>query len=144
VNLICKARRHVTLDGGQKEFLPALRSNLLLSACIAGSLIAAAASIAQNAAAPSSVFNQCEVCHSVDGINGTGPTLKGVVGRRSGTVPGFRYSRAMKSAGITWDEKSLDRYLADPQELVPGNVMPFSGIADSAQRAALIAYLKTI
>jgi cytochrome c len=144
VNLICKARRHVTLDGGQKEFLPTLRSNLLLSACIAGSLIAAAASIAQNAAAPSSVFNQCEVCHSVDGINGTGPTLKGVVGRRSGTVPGFRYSRAMKSAGITWDEKSLDRYLADPQELVPGNVMPFSGIADSAQRAALIAYLKTI
>ena len=144
MNLICKGRRHETLDGGQKEFLPTLSSNLLLSACIAGSLIAAVASIAQNAAAPSSLFNQCEVCHSVDGINGTGPTLKGVVGRRSGTVPGFRYSRAMKSAGITWDEKSLDRYLADPQELVPGNVMPFSGIADSAQRAALIAYLKTI
>ena len=144
MNLICKARRHETLDGGLKEFLPTLSSNLLLSACIAGSLIAAAASIAQNAAAPGSVFNQCEVCHSVDGINGTGPTLKGVVGRRSGTVPGFRYSRAMKSAGITWDEKSLDRYLADPQELVPGNVMPFSGIADSAQRAALVAYLKTI
>jgi cytochrome c len=144
VNLICKAPRHVTLDSRQKEFLPALRSNLLLSACIAGSLIAAAASIAQNAAAPSSLFNQCEVCHSVDGINGTGPTLKGVVGRQSGTVPGFRYSRAMKSAGITWDEKSLDRYLADPQELVPGNVMPFSGMADSAQRAALIAYLKTL
>jgi cytochrome c len=144
VSLICEARRHVTLDGRHKEFLPALGSNLLLSACLAGSLIAAAASIAQNAATPSSLFNQCEVCHSVDGINGTGPTLKGVVGRQSGTVPGFRYSRAMKSAGITWDDKSLDRYLADPQELVPGNVMPFSGIADSAQRAALIAYLKTI
>jgi cytochrome c len=144
VTLICKAQRHVTLDGRQEEFLPALRSILLLSACIAGSLIAAAASIARNAAAPSSLFNQCEVCHSVDGINGTGPTLKGVVGRQSGTVPGFRYSRAMKSAGITWDDKSLDRYLADPQELVPGNVMPFSGIADSAQRAALIAYLKTL
>jgi cytochrome c len=129
-----------------------LRPNLLARAFIAGSLIAAAASIAQNAAAPSTapstapnaVFSQCEVCHSVDGINGTGPTLKGVVGRQSGTVPGFRYSRAMKGAGIMWDDKSLDRYLSDPQELVPGNVMPFSGIADSAQRAAIIAYLKTI
>jgi cytochrome c len=129
-----------------------LRSNLLAGAFVAGSLIVAAASIAQNAAAPgtaagaapSAVFSQCEVCHSVDGVNGTGPTLKGVVGRQSGTVPGFRYSRAMKGAGIMWDDKSLDRYLSDPQELVPGNVMPFSGIADSAQRAAIIAYLKTI
>jgi cytochrome c len=121
----------------------ALRSNLLIGAWVVGSLIAAA-SIAQNTTVTGSVFGQCEVCHSVDGINGTGPTLKGVVGRQAGTVPGFRYSRAMKSAGITWDEKSLDRYLADPQEFVPGNVMPFSGIADSAQRAALIAYLKTI
>jgi cytochrome c len=121
----------------------AVRSNLLINACVAGSLIAAA-SMAQNTTATGSVFSQCEVCHSVDGINGTGPTLKGVIGRQSGTVPGFRYSRAMKNTGITWDEKSLDRYLADPQELVPGNVMPFSGIADSAQRAALIAYLKTI
>jgi cytochrome c len=120
-----------------------MRSNLLIGAWAAGSLIAAA-SIAQNTTATGSVFGQCEVCHSVDGINGTGPTLKGVVGRQSGTAPGFRYSRAMKNAGITWDEKSLDRYLADPQELVPGNVMPFSGMADSAQRAALIAYLKTI
>jgi cytochrome c len=119
-----------------------VRSNLLISACAVGSLMAAA-SIAQNTATVGA-FGQCEVCHSVNGINGTGPTLQGVVGRQSGTVPGFRYSRAMKSAGITWDDKSLDRYLADPQELVPGNVMPFSGIADSAQRAALIAYLKTI
>jgi cytochrome c len=125
-----------------------LRSDVLASAFVAASLITAAASIAQNAAAPSTapstVFSQCEVCHSVDGINGTGPTLKGVVGRQSGTVPGFRYSRAMKGAGITWDDKSLDQYLSDPQELVPGNVMPFSGIADRAQRAAIIAYLKTI
>jgi cytochrome c len=144
VSFIGKARRHVTPDSEHEEFPLAMRSNLLITALISGSLIAAAASIAQNSTAPSTAFNSCEVCHSVDGINGTGPTLKGVVGRQSGTVPGFRYSRAMKSAGITWDDKSLDRYLADPQELVPGNVMPFSGIVDGAQRAAIIAYLKTI
>jgi cytochrome c len=136
-------RSHLTPEGGHNVPVFALRFNLLIGAWAAGSLIAAA-SIAQNTTATGSVFGQCEVCHSVDGINGTGPTLKGVVGRQSGTAPGFRYSRAMKNAGITWDEKSLDRYLADPQELVPGNVMPFSGMADSAQRAALIAYLKTI
>jgi cytochrome c len=138
-----KTRSHLTPQSGHNVYVFAVRSNLLISACAVGSLLAAA-SIAQNTAAAVGVFGQCEVCHSVDGINGTGPTLKGVVGRQSGTVPGFRYSRAMKSAGITWDDKSLDRYLADPQEFVPGNVMPFSGIADSAQRAALIAYLKTI
>jgi cytochrome c len=138
-----ETRCDLTPESAHNVHVFAVRSNLLISACVVGSLIAAA-SIAQNTTASSGVFGQCEVCHSVDGINGTGPTLKGVVGRQSGTVPGFRYSRAMKSAGITWDDKSLDRYLADPQELVPGNVMPFSGIVDSAQRAALIAYLKTI
>jgi cytochrome c len=138
-----ETRTNLTPESGHSVYVFAVRSNLLISACVIGSLIAAA-SIAQNTTATGGVFGQCEVCHSVDGINGTGPTLKGVVGRQSGTVPGFRYSRAMKSAGITWDEKALDRYLADPQELVPGNVMPFSGIADPAQRAALIAYLKTI
>jgi cytochrome c len=61
-----------------------------------------------------------------------------------GTVPGFRYSRAMKSAAITWDESSLDRYLTNPQGFIPGNVMPFSGIPDAAERAAVIAYLRTL
>ena len=138
-----ETRSSLKPERGPNVYVFAVRSNLLISACVVGSLIAAG-SMAQNTTATGGVFGQCEVCHSVDGINGTGPTLKGVVGRQSGTVPGFRYSRAMKSAGITWDDKSLDRYLADPQELVPGNVMPFSGIADRAQRAELIAYLKTI
>jgi cytochrome c len=80
----------------------------------------------------------------VDGSIATGPTLKGVIGRKSGTVPGFRYSRAMKSAEITWDEVSLDRYLSNPQDVVPGNIMPFAGVLDPAQRAKLIAYLKTL
>jgi cytochrome c len=89
-------------------------------------------------------FDQCAVCHSTDGSNGTGPTLKGVFGRASGTVPGFRYSRAMRGAGITWDENTLDQYLSGPQEFIVGNVMPFSGVSDAGERASIIAYLRSL
>lgn len=109
-----------------------------------GCALLALAAIAQDTSAQVSPFNQCAVCHSVDGSIGTGPTLKGIIGRTSGTVPGFRYSRAMKSAAITWDESALDRYLSNPQDVVPGNVMPFSGVPDAAQRADIIAFLKTL
>ncbi|MGP8229184.1 MAG: c-type cytochrome [Steroidobacteraceae bacterium] len=109
-----------------------------------GALTLAPASLAQSTAADSAAFQLCAPCHSLDGSNGTGPTLKGVIGRLSGTVPGFRYSRAMKSAAITWDATSLDRYLADPQALVPGNIMPFSGIQDAATRDAVIVYLRSL
>lgn len=102
------------------------------------------ASRAQDTAAGRQVFAQCSVCHSVDGSNGTGPTLRGVVGRKAGTVTGFRYSRAMKAADITWDDRSLGDYLTDPQKVVPGNVMPFAGLADAKQRADVIAYLGTL
>jgi cytochrome c len=115
----------------------------LLAALACGLLLAAAASVAQDAPTPNA-FLECAVCHSVDGINGTGPTLKGIIGRKSGSVPGFRYSHAMKNAAITWDAISLDQYLADPQNFIPGNIMPFSGLAEAAQRAAIIAYLKTL
>jgi cytochrome c len=114
-----------------------------LLATVAGCMLISTRSPA-HALAMSAAFNQCAVCHSVDGSNGTGPSLKGIVGRTSGTFPGFRYSRAMKSAAVTWDEGSLDRYLTDPQEFVPGNVMPFSGVPNAGERAEIIAYLKTL
>ena len=117
---------------------------IVLCATAVGSALIAVVCLAKDQVSPSAPFAPCSVCHSVDGNNGTGPTLKGIVGRKSGSVAGFRYSHAMRSAAIIWDEVSLDRYLKDPQELIPGNVMPFSGIADSAQRAAIIAYLKTL
>jgi cytochrome c len=113
-------------------------------ASIGGALILGAASLAQSTTADSAAFKPCAPCHSVDGSNGTGPTLRGIIGRVSGTVPGFRYSRAMKSAAITWDEATLDRYLTNPQAFIPGNIMPFSGISDAADRAAVIAYLRTL
>jgi cytochrome c len=101
-------------------------------------------SIGQVASPKKEAFDQCAACHSTDGSNGTGPTLKGVYGRQSGTVAGFRYSRAMRGAGITWDEKTLDQYLSSPQEFIVGNIMPFSGVTDPGERASIIAYLRSL
>ncbi len=100
---------------------------------------------AQDAANGKKLFDdQCVVCHAVTEKNGAGPGLKGVYGRKPAGTAGFRYSRAIKGAAFTWDDKALDTYLNDPQQQVPGGTMPFSGIADAKQRADLIAYLKTL
>jgi len=93
---------------------------------------------------PPAAFAACSACHSSDGASGVGPTLKGIYGRKSGSVGGFAYSRAMRSAALTWDEKSLDSFLADPQKTVPGNHMPFPGVPDAKERAEVIDYLKTV
>jgi len=90
------------------------------------------------------IFGACSVCHDTGGANRTGPGLFRVIGRKAGTAPGFRYSRAMKRSKIVWDENSLDAYLSDPQGLVPGNVMPFPGLSEDRQRKDLIAYLETL
>ena len=103
----------------------------------------AASAQAQDATAGKAAFAQCSACHTLDGSNGVGPSLKGVAGRKAGSLPGFRFSRGMKSAGFNWDDKTLAAYLADPQKTVPGNVMPFSGVADEKQRADLVAFLMT-
>lgn len=91
-------------------------------------------------------FNgHCRECHAFDkGDNRLGPTLYGVVGRKAGTVPGFEYSDSLKSSGITWDEKTLDQWITNPNAVVPGNNMGaiFSGLADAGERAKIIAFLK--
>ena len=86
----------------------------------------------------------CLACHTVDKTNGLGPSLAGVIGRTAGSVPSFRYSRAMRNARIVWDERTLDAYLADPQKVIPGNAMPFAGMADSRKRSEVIEFLKTL
>lgn len=100
--------------------------------------------VAQDAAAGMQVFRQCVACHSTNGAAGVGPTLEGVVGRKVGSVDGFRYSRAMTSASYAWDSQALDAFLASPANALPGNVMPFAGISSARERADLIAYLQTL
>lgn len=94
-------------------------------------------------AAPAS-FTQCGICHSVEpDKSGIGPSLAGIVGRRSASISSFSYSPAMREAGLTWNEATLSRYLGDPAGVVPGTTMALPGIP-AADRAAIIAYLKTL
>ncbi|MEO6246301.1 MAG: c-type cytochrome [Opitutaceae bacterium] len=90
------------------------------------------------------VFAACAACHAPDQPTRTGPDLRGVFGRKAGTAPGFRFSRALQHAKIVWNEATLDAFLAEPQAALPGNTMPYPGLPDAAQRGLLIAYLKTL
>jgi nitrite reductase (NO-forming) len=88
------------------------------------------------------VFRKCQVCHSLEaGKNVLGPSLASIIGRKSGAEPNYAYSPAMKDANLTWDGKTLDAYLDDPQKLVPGNKMPFPGLKTPQDRSDLIAFL---
>ena len=89
-------------------------------------------------------FAQCVACHSIDGSASVGPTLKGIVGRQSASVPGFPYSPAMKRTHWVWTADELNKYIANPQATVPGNTMPYTGMTDATQRSALISYLETL
>ena len=84
---------------------------------------------------------QCALCHGGEG--GQGPNLHGVAGRRAGVAPGFGYSAALKKSGLVWDDAHLDRYLTNPQALVPGSLMP-ARVDDPGQRRDIIAYLHTL
>jgi cytochrome c len=90
------------------------------------------------------VFRACAACHSLEANrNMTGPSLGGVWSRKAGGLASFtRYSDAMKLSGLTWDEQSLDGYLKNPAEFMPGNHMTFPGIPDDQARASVIAFLK--
>ncbi len=87
----------------------------------------------------------CFTCHTAEaGKNKIGPSLFGVVGRKSGTVAGFKYSDAMKNANITWGSDTLDKYLNDPKATVPGNHMTYAGLKKADDRKEVIAYLETL
>ena len=85
---------------------------------------------------------RCTGCHALD-ANKVGPPLRGVFGRRAAGDPRFPYSDALRGSKVIWDEANLDRWLADPDALVPGNDMSFR-LDDAGERAAIIAYLKTL
>jgi len=106
--------------------------------------LAAATAHAQDAAAGGMAFQQCAECHSPGTADNAGPGLKGVFGRKAATKAGFDYSPALKKSAVTWDEKTLDAFLANPSKAVPGTSMAYGGDEDAKERADLIAYLKTL
>ena len=100
------------------------------------------ASFTGDATAGKLVFAQCRTCHVTDaGVNKTGPSLNGIIGRKSGTVPGFNYSPANANSGVTWSKEKLFQYLEKPQRVIPKTKMIFAGLPDAQKRANLIAYL---
>jgi cytochrome c len=93
------------------------------------------------------VFQRCYACHSVDPHEAArlqGPSLYRIIGRQAAAIPGFEYSDAMRrkgADGLVWDAATLERYLADPEALVPGTDMSIPPMRDEVERADLLAYL---
>jgi cytochrome c len=107
-------------------------------------LTAGAAQADGDAARGAARFQDCAACHKLEsGANNVGPSLHGIFGRNAGELSDFRYSPAMKRSGIAWTPEALAKFIADPQSVVPGNRMPYAGMASAGDRADLIAYLQS-
>ena len=120
-----------------------MRSVMCVAAVVAATGIVTGVTLADgDAERGAKRFEECAACHALEkDKESVGPSLYGVFGRKAGEGADFRYSPALKRSGITWDQASIDTFIADPQATVPGNRMPYAGIADAAARADLIAYL---
>jgi cytochrome c len=116
-------------EGGAAEEAPAEEVDM-------GALMAAA-----DPAAGETVFRKCTACHKLDGSDGVGPHLNGVVGRPVGSVEGFAYSDALAGHGGTWTEEDIYQFIGNPKQYAPGTKMSFAGLPKPEDRANVIAYL---
>ena len=116
----------------------------MIMAMLASAVIAPPVMAAGNATSGQHDFSRCAACHSTEpNHNGIGPSLAGIAGRQSGSESGYRYSPALSSAHITWNDTTLDSFLRNPQGLVHGTKM-FIAIPDAQQRQDIIAYLDSL
>ena len=109
-------------------------------------MIAAGRGLAADVDAGKTAFKKCALCHTTEAgkNNKIGPSLFGVVGRKAASLENFNYSDGLKKFDHTWDEGTLDAYLADPRGTVPGTKMIFPGIKDKTERDDVIGYLGTL
>jgi cytochrome c len=120
------------------------RSESWIAALAVGTMLSAPA-FAQTAemARGAAVYDdRCSGCHVLDGV-GQGPSLRGVVGRKAGTLAGFDFTPALKASGLTWTAANLDRWLTGPQKLVAGTAMT-TVVPDARERSDLLAYLAAL
>jgi cytochrome c len=110
---------------------------------LAAASVIATPAVAADAEHGKSLFQACVACHT-EKPDALGPSLKGVVGRKSAALDDFRYSNPMKRANLTWDDAHLRAYILDPQATVKGNRMPFGGLHDGKDADDVVAYLKTL
>jgi cytochrome c len=89
--------------------------------------------------------NACRTCHTTkEGDNRLGPNLHNIMGRKAGSLPNYGYSSAMKGADFVWDKEKLDRFIAKPDEVVPGNNMkPYGGLTAAEDLAKIIVFLES-
>lgn len=115
---------------------------LVFSIAVVGVIAGVSSAFAADANHGKELFTACLACHT-ERSDALGPSLKGVLGRKAGSLEDFRYSNAMKRANFVWDEANLREYLRDPQEKVKGNRMPFSGFPNASDADDVVAYLAT-
>jgi cytochrome c len=106
-------------------------------------VLVAGPAVAADADHGKALFETCAACHS-DRPDALGPNLKGVFGRPSASLDGYRYSNPMKRAGLVWDAANLRDYISNPQSKVKGNRMPYGGMSDPKDVDDVIAYLQTL
>jgi cytochrome c len=122
-------------------------ATIVLPSAAAFALLSGAA-LAQSEVSPDEARlafnNHCRTCHvTTEGDHRLGPSLHGVLGREAGAASGYAYSSAMKNAELVWDAETLDRYIENPDAVVPGNKMkPYTGISDPEERAKIIGHLE--
>jgi cytochrome c len=88
--------------------------------------------------------NYCRTCHSLKaGDTRLGPSLHGIFGAKAGQSPGYAYSQSLRQSGVAWNEATLERWIENPEAVIPNNNMkPYNGIADAAVRKKIIDFLK--
>ena len=134
-----KIHTQATGDGHPRAMALALAAAVVVLAAASVYATTAPDASAGDPAHGKTVYQVCMGCHSLD-EDDVGPRHRGVVGRVAGTVPGYAYSPALKNSHIVWDRDSLDRWLSNPQALVPGAKM-FFAMPSAQDRADVIAYL---
>jgi cytochrome c len=130
-----------------------LRTVMVGPVCAAHLMMSTYSSVCETPSPPDAaetgqlVFNNaCRTCHTTkESDNRLGPHLYKIVGRRAGSLPNYGYSGAMKNADFVWDEAKLNRFIANPEDVVPGNKMkPYGGLASADDRAKVVAFLRSL
>lgn len=125
-----------------------MKFSKLISLCAASAIsMAASGALAdEHTDKGKKIAKKCAACHTMNkgGKNRLGPNLYGILDKPAGKTKGYKYSKAMKSSGIIWDEATFTEYVTKPRKVVKGTKMSFRGIKKATQRADLLAYFKTL